>query len=102
MSDEKHFHGWLRSGRVFVMTPKVFYGPDSLPSMGGKAASSEGRSAGARLHAVPGLEEVEAAADSVGPRRPRARRHAPGAQGGNRDGAAAGVGGVTSQLRLVE
>ena len=24
MSDEKHFHGWLRSGRVFVMTPKVF------------------------------------------------------------------------------
>ena len=24
MSNEKHFHGWLRSGRVFVMTPKVF------------------------------------------------------------------------------
>ena len=24
MSNEKHFHGWLRSGRVFVMSPKVF------------------------------------------------------------------------------
>ena len=24
MSDEKHFHGWLRSGRVFIMSPKVF------------------------------------------------------------------------------
>ena len=24
MSGEKHFHGWLRSGRVFVMSPKVF------------------------------------------------------------------------------
>ena len=59
--------------------------------MGGKAASSEGRSAGARLHAVPGLAEVETAADSVGTRRERARCHAPGAQGGNRDGTAAGV-----------
>ena len=61
--------------------------------MGGKAASSEGRSAGARLHEVPGLEEVAAAADPVGTRRPRAGRHAPGAQGGNRDGTAAGVSG---------
>ena len=59
--------------------------------MGGKAASSEGRSAGARLHAVPGLEEVAAATDQVGTRCPRAGRHAPGAQGGNRDGTAAGV-----------
>ena len=68
--------------------------------MGGKAASSEGRSAGARLHEVPGLEEVAAAAGKVGTRRPRARRHAPGAQGGNRDGAAAGVGGVCLVLEL--
>ena len=71
--------------------------------MGKKTAASEGRSAGARLHAVPGLEEVEMAADSVGTRRQRARCHASGAQGGNRDGTAAGVGGVTSQLaRRVE
>ena len=40
---------------------------------------------------VPIVEEVETADDSVGTRRERARCHAPGAQGGNRDGTAAGV-----------
>ena len=59
--------------------------------MGGKSASSEGRSACARLLEVPGLTEIETAGDSVGTRRERDRRHAPGAQGGNHGGKAAGV-----------
>ena len=83
MSNEKHFHGWLRSGRVFVMTPKVFTDRIACHRWAAKTASSEGRSAGARLLEVPGLEEVAAAGDPVGPRRSRTRRHAPGAQGGN-------------------
>ena len=70
-------------GARFRHDAKGFYGPDSLPSMGKKTAASEGRSACASLHEVPGLAEVETAGDSLGPRRSRTRRHAPGAQGGN-------------------
>ena len=62
MSNEKHFHGWLRSGRVFVMSPKVFYGPDSLPSMGKKTATGSGRSARACLLELSNLAAIEAAA----------------------------------------
>ena len=69
--------------------------------MGKKTAGGSGRSARACLLEVSNLAAIETAGDSMGPRRQRARRHAPGAQGGHRDGTAAGVGGVPSQLRLV-
>ena len=69
-------------GRVFVMTPKVF--TDRIAChRGQKDSGQRRRSACASLHEVPGLAEVETAGDSLGPRRSRTRRHAPGAQGGN-------------------
>ena len=105
--EKRHFHALVSDLGAFLSMSdqSVFYRlGTTCHQLGGKdSVQRSGRSAGAGLHEVPGLTPIEAAADSVGARRSRARRRAPGAPGGNRDGTAAGVGwGVSSQLRLVE
>ena len=88
------------------MSPKVFYRSDTAcHKMGGEdSVQRSGRSAGARLHEVPGLT---ASRDGGRIRWGHVARElgvdAPGAQGGNRDGTAAGVGGgfvVTAPRRI--
>ena len=62
MSNEKHFHGWLRSGRVFIMSPKVFTDRIACHRWVKKTATGSGRSARACLLEVSNLAAIEAAA----------------------------------------
>ena len=58
-------------------------GSHVLPSVGGSPAARFRRSARAGLREVPNLAAIAAEAGSLGTRRQSARRHAPGAPGGN-------------------
>ena len=91
-----HFHAWFRAGRIFTMNARVFNDRTVCHKWASKQHPAKEDRLVLACSKCPVLAEVETAGDSVGPCGQRARRHAPGAQGGNRDGAAAGVGGLLS------